>query len=89
MLVGLSSALFVGLGEVYVARQASEHVHVDPMRVLEAVGVAVGLGEYMIATGTTLMALVVLISATNMERHIARQKPQEMDSVREVEPARS
>ncbi len=112
MLVGLSSALFVGLGEVYVARHASEHVKIDPLRVLEAVatgvsflgagtvfvsrgrgvqglttaaslwavsavGVAVGLGEYIIATGTTVLALLVLASSSSLERRIGAEKPAE------------
>lgn len=119
MLVGLASALLVGLGEVYVARHPEATI--DPLRVLEAVvtgvsflgagtvfvskgrgvqglttaasiwavsavGVAVGLGEYIIATGTTVLALIVLIAATGLEQHPEHEAHSEKDGDREAEP---
>jgi putative Mg2+ transporter-C (MgtC) family protein len=98
MLVGLSSALFVGIAQLASREAQPEHVDMDPLRVLEAVaagvsflgagtvffsrhrgvqglttgaslwtagavGVAAGLGHPLLATGSTVLALLVLLSA--------------------------
>ena len=103
MLVGLSSALFAGLGELYLEHHPrSAGFQTDPLRVLQAVvtgvsflgagtvfvsrrrgvqglttaatlwtasaiGVACGLGEMLVAGGTTTLALLVLVVARWIE----------------------
>lgn len=103
MLVGLSSALFAGLGELYLEHHPrSAGFQTDPLRVLQAVvtgvsflgagtvfvsrrhgvqglttaatlwtasaiGVACGLGEMLVAGGTTVLALLVLVAARWIE----------------------
>ena len=70
---------FLGAGTVFVSRGRGVQglTTAASLWAVSAVGVAVGLGEYIIATGTTVLALLVLASSGSLERRIGAEKPAE------------
>ena len=117
MLVGLASALFVVLGDLFVVRFADhgEKMRFDPIRIIEAVvsaigflgagtifvskgrdrvrglttaasilvtagvGMTVGLGNYVLALGVTVLVLGVLHGMPFLKEKDARGSEQEND----------